>query len=174
MPFVIGVAGSVAVGKSTTARVLQALLARWEHHPRVDLVTTDGFLYPNAELTRRNLMHRKGFPESYDRRALMRFVTTVKSGAANGGSAFDMKIELLHAGVFNGWIEKSLGRLAELVPGRYARSEQSSGFLASIETYAYRRPAGVPGVLADGSGRAGDEPALRAGLPAGEPGGLDP
>lgn len=81
VPFVIGVAGSVAVGKSTTARVLQALLARWEHHPRVDLVTTDGFLYPNAELVRRNLMHRKGFPESYDRRSLMRFVTTVKSGA---------------------------------------------------------------------------------------------
>jgi type I pantothenate kinase len=81
VPFVIGVAGSVAVGKSTTARVLQALLARWEHHPRVGLVTTDGFLYSNAELSRRNLMHRKGFPESYDRRALMRFVTAVKSGA---------------------------------------------------------------------------------------------
>ena len=81
MPFVIGVAGSVAVGKSTTARLLQALLARWSHHPRVDLVTTDGFLYPNTELERRNLMHRKGFPESYNRRALMRFVTTVKSGA---------------------------------------------------------------------------------------------
>ncbi|OBF19966.1 type I pantothenate kinase [Mycobacterium sp. ACS4331] len=81
MPFIIGVAGSVAVGKSTTARVLQALLARWEPHRRVDLVTTDGFLYPNAELSRRNIMHRKGFPESYDRRALMRFVTTVKSGA---------------------------------------------------------------------------------------------
>ena len=80
VPFIIGVAGSVAVGKSTTARVLQALLARWENHPRVDLVTTDGFLYPNAELNRRNLMHRKGFPESYDRRGLMRFVTTVKSG----------------------------------------------------------------------------------------------
>ncbi|CRZ18328.1 MULTISPECIES: type I pantothenate kinase [Mycolicibacterium] len=81
VPFVIGVAGSVAVGKSTTARVLQALLARWGHHPRVDLVTTDGFLYPNKELNRRNLMHRKGFPESYDRRGLMRFVTAVKSGA---------------------------------------------------------------------------------------------
>jgi type I pantothenate kinase len=81
VPFVIGVAGSVAVGKSTTARVLQALLARWEHHPRVDLVTTDGFLYPNHELNRQNLMHRKGFPESYDRRGLMRFVTSVKSGA---------------------------------------------------------------------------------------------
>ena len=81
VPFVIGVAGSVAVGKSTTARVLQALLARWEDHSRVDLVTTDGFLYPNSELSRRNLMHRKGFPESYNRRALMRFVTSVKSGA---------------------------------------------------------------------------------------------
>lgn len=81
VPFIIGVAGSVAVGKSTTARVLQALLARWDHHPRVDLVTTDGFLYPNAELDRRNLMHRKGFPESYNRRALMRFVTSVKSGS---------------------------------------------------------------------------------------------
>jgi type I pantothenate kinase len=81
VPFIIGVAGSVAVGKSTTARVLQALLARWGHHPRVDLVTTDGFLYPNHELVRRNLMHRKGFPESYDRRGLMRFVTSVKSGA---------------------------------------------------------------------------------------------
>ncbi|BBX15190.1 type I pantothenate kinase [Mycolicibacterium duvalii] len=81
VPFIIGVAGSVAVGKSTTARVLQALLARWEHHPRVDLVTTDGFLYSNRELARRNLMHRKGFPESYDRRGLMRFVTAVKSGS---------------------------------------------------------------------------------------------
>lgn len=81
VPFVIGVAGSVAVGKSTTARLLQALLARWDHHPRVDLVTTDGFLYPNAELKRRKLMDRKGFPESYDRRSLMRFVTSVKSGA---------------------------------------------------------------------------------------------
>jgi type I pantothenate kinase len=80
VPFIIGVAGSVAVGKSTTARVLQALLSRWAHHPRVDLVATDGFLYPNAELTRRNIMHRKGFPESYDRRTLLRFVTAVKSG----------------------------------------------------------------------------------------------
>lgn len=81
VPFVIGIAGSVAVGKSTTARVLQALLARWEGHPRVDLVTTDGFLYPTRELERRGIMHRKGFPESYDRRKLLRFVTEVKSGA---------------------------------------------------------------------------------------------
>jgi type I pantothenate kinase len=80
MPFVIGVAGSVAVGKSTTARILQELLLRWPDTPRVSLVTTDGFLYPNAELERRGLLERKGFPESYDRRALMRFVADVKSG----------------------------------------------------------------------------------------------
>src|ERR671911_1508845 len=81
-PFVIGIAGSVAVGKSTTARLLRELLAGWPEHPRVSLVTTDGFLLPNAELERRGLMERKGFPESYDRRALLRFVMAVKSGAA--------------------------------------------------------------------------------------------
>jgi type I pantothenate kinase len=81
-PFVIGVAGSVAVGKSTIARLLQALLARWDDTPHVELVTTDGFLLPNAELERRGLLQRKGFPESYDRRALLRFVSRVKSGAA--------------------------------------------------------------------------------------------
>jgi type I pantothenate kinase len=82
VPFVIGIAGSVAVGKSTTARLLQTLLARWPDHPHVDLVTTDGFLLSKAELTRRGLMNRKGFPESYDRRGLLRFVSDVKSGAA--------------------------------------------------------------------------------------------
>lgn len=81
VPFIIGVAGSVAVGKSTTARVLQDLLRRWPSTPNVQLITTDGFLYPNAELERRGLMGRKGFPESYNRRALLRFVADVKSGA---------------------------------------------------------------------------------------------
>jgi len=79
-PFVIGVAGSVAVGKSTIARLLRELLSRWEDTPRVERVTTDGFLLPTAELARRGILHRKGFPESYDRRALLRFVSRVKSG----------------------------------------------------------------------------------------------
>lgn len=81
VPFVLGIAGSVAVGKSTTARVLQALLSRWPDHPRVELVTTDGFLLPNKVLEARGLMDRKGFPESYDQRALLRFVADVKAGA---------------------------------------------------------------------------------------------
>ena len=80
VPFIIGIAGSVAVGKSTTARILQTLLARWPNHPKVDLVTTDGFLYPNAVLESRGLMSRKGFPESYDRRRLVNFISTVKAG----------------------------------------------------------------------------------------------
>jgi type I pantothenate kinase len=80
IPFVIGVAGSVAVGKSTTSRLLQELLARWPHHPRVELVTTDGFLHPNSVLEARGLMDRKGFPESYDRQALVDFVARAKAG----------------------------------------------------------------------------------------------
>jgi type I pantothenate kinase len=79
-PFIIGVAGSVAVGKSTVARLLKEMLSRWPSTPRVELVTTDGFLHKNAELERRNLMHRKGFPESYDRLALLKFVADIKSG----------------------------------------------------------------------------------------------
>lgn len=80
-PFVIGVAGSVAVGKSTTSRLLRTLLARSPEHPVVELVTTDSFLYPNSVLSERGLMDRKGFPESYDRRALVEFVSAIKSGA---------------------------------------------------------------------------------------------
>jgi len=80
LPYIIGVAGSVAVGKSTLARLLQTLLSRWPEHPRVELITTDGFLFPNAELEARGIMDRKGFPESYDTRQLLDFLRAVKSG----------------------------------------------------------------------------------------------
>jgi type I pantothenate kinase len=80
VPYILGIAGSVAVGKSTTARVLRALLARWPDHPRVDLITTDGFLHPNEELNRRGIMQRKGFPESFDTARLLNFLHEVKSG----------------------------------------------------------------------------------------------
>jgi type I pantothenate kinase len=80
MPYVIGIAGSVAVGKSTSARILQALLHRWPEHPRVELITTDGFLYPNAELDRRGIINRKGFPESYDSKRLVQFLRELKAG----------------------------------------------------------------------------------------------
>jgi len=90
VPYVIGVAGSVAVGKSTFARILQALLARWPDHPKVDLVTTDGFLHPNHVLLERGMMNRKGFPESYDTRRLITFLREVKSG-----------VEEVHAPVYS-------------------------------------------------------------------------
>ncbi|TRZ72260.1 MAG: type I pantothenate kinase [Actinobacteria bacterium] len=80
MPYVIGIAGSVAVGKSTSARILQALLTRWPEHPRVELITTDGFLYPNAVLESRGIMNRKGFPESYDTKRLVQFLRELKAG----------------------------------------------------------------------------------------------
>ena len=86
VPYVIGVAGSVAVGKSTFARILQALLARWPDHPTVELVTTDGFLYPNSLLESRGIMNRKGFPESYDTRRLLQFLREVKSGTAEAAA----------------------------------------------------------------------------------------
>ena len=82
VPYVIGIAGSVAVGKSTSARILQSLLGRWPEHPRVELITTDGFLYPNAVLEERGLMNRKGFPESYDTKRLLQFVRDVKAGTS--------------------------------------------------------------------------------------------
>ncbi|WP_345752754.1 type I pantothenate kinase [Microbacterium rhizophilus] len=96
-PFVVGVAGSVAVGKSTIARLLRELMSRWSDTPRVELVTTDGFLYPNAELERRGLMERKGFPESYDRRALVDFLTKVKSGVEEVRAPFysHMKYDIM-------------------------------------------------------------------------------
>lgn len=83
MPFIIGIAGSVASGKSTTARVLKALLARWPDHPMVDLISTDGFLLPNAVLNDRNIMNRKGFPESFDSKKLLKFLADVKAGKPN-------------------------------------------------------------------------------------------
>ena len=83
VPYILGIAGSVAAGKSTAARALRALLARWPDHPRVDLITTDGFLHPNEELERRGIMHRKGFPESFDTARLLNFLHEVKSGKAN-------------------------------------------------------------------------------------------
>lgn len=102
IPYVIGIAGSVAVGKSTTARIIQALLARWPNHPRVDLITTDGFLYPNAVLEAKSLMRRKGFPESYDVRRLLRFMADIKAGQAEVAApvyshqAYDIVPNLFH------------------------------------------------------------------------------
>jgi type I pantothenate kinase len=103
MPYIIGVGGSVAVGKSTTARVLQALLARWPNVPKVDLVTTDGFLYPNAVLDREGLMDRKGFPESYDVPALLRFLSDIKAGSRRVHAP--IYSHLVYDVVPNVWIE---------------------------------------------------------------------
>jgi type I pantothenate kinase len=103
MPYIIGVAGSVAVGKSTTARVLQALLARWPNVPKVDLVTTDGFLYPNAILAREGLMEKKGFPESYDLQALLRFLTDIKAGKRPARAP--IYSHLIYDVIPNQWVE---------------------------------------------------------------------
>jgi len=103
MPYIIGVGGSVAAGKSTTARVLQALLARWPNVPKVDLVTTDGFLYPNAVLEREGLMEKKGFPESYDLPVLLRFLTDIKAGRSPVHAP--LYSHLVYDVVPNCWIE---------------------------------------------------------------------
>jgi len=103
MPFIIGVAGSVAVGKSTTARVLQALLERWPNVPKVDLITTDGFLYPNAILEREGLMEKKGFPESYDLPTLLRFLSDVKAGRRPARAP--IYSHLVYDVVPNQWVE---------------------------------------------------------------------
>jgi type I pantothenate kinase len=103
LPYVIGVAGSVAVGKSTTARVLQALLARWPNVPKVDLITTDGFLFPNAVLEREGLMEKKGFPESYDLSALLRFLTDVKAGKRPARAP--IYSHLIYDVIPNQWVE---------------------------------------------------------------------
>src|SRR3569623_1590384 len=103
MPYVFGVAGSVAVGKSTTARVLQALLARWPHVPKVDLITTDGILLPNAVLAREGLMEKKGFPESYDLPALLRFLTDVKAGRRPARAP--IYSHLIYDVIPNQWVE---------------------------------------------------------------------
>jgi len=103
MPYLIGIAGSVAVGKSTTARVLKALLARWPNTPKVELITTDGFLYPNAVLDREGLMEKKGFPESYDLPALLRFLNEVKAGQRPARAP--VYSHLVYDVVPNEWIE---------------------------------------------------------------------
>jgi type I pantothenate kinase len=135
-PYIIGVAGSVAVGKSTTARVLQALLARWPNVPKVDLVTTDGFLYPNAVLERDRLMERKGFPESYDLPALLRFLYDIKAG--HRPVRAPVYSHLVYDVMPNNWLEIDrpdiliVEGLNVLQPGRLPRDGKAIPFVSDF------------------------------------------
>ena len=129
-PYVIGIAGSVAVGKSTFARVLQALLARWPDHPKVALVTTDGFLHPNRVLQARGLMQRKGFPESYDRKRMISFLGALKAGEP-----------VVEAPVYS-------HQTYDIVPGQMQRVEQPDILIFEglnvLQTWGVERSAGAP------------------------------
>ncbi|SFB83414.1 pantothenate kinase [Streptomyces aidingensis] len=149
-PFVIGVAGSVAVGKSTVSRLLKELLARWPEHPRVELVTTDGFLLPNAELRRRGLMTRKGFPESYDRRALVRFVADVKAGRDEVSAPVYSHLiydivpgERLTVRRPDILIVEGLNVLQPALPGTGGRSRVSVADFFDFSVYVDARPADI-------------------------------
>ena len=142
MPYIIGVAGSVAVGKSTTARVLQALLARWPNVPKVDLITTDGFLYPNAILEREGLMEKKGFPESYDLPALLRFLTDVKAGRRPARAP--VYSHLIYDVTPGQWVEvdrpgdphrRGLERVADRTPAQGRQGHSRSCRISSISRF---------------------------------------
>src|ERR1700752_513207 len=136
MPYIIGIGGSVAVGKSTPARVLQALLARWPNVPKVDLVTTDGFLYPNVILEREGLMERKGFPESYDLPALLRFLSDIKAGRRPARAP--VYSHLVYDVVPNLWVEIDrpeiliVDGLNVLQPGRLPKDGKAIPFVSDF------------------------------------------
>ena len=134
MPYIIGIAGSVAGGKSTTARVLQALLARWSPRPRVDLVTTDGFLHPNAVLERLGLIQKKGFPASYDQSLLLSFLSDIKAGRRQGARAGLFAFELGH-------------RSEQVAGGRPARHSDRRGRQRVADRAAAARRQGSAGRL---------------------------
>ncbi|RFU87799.1 type I pantothenate kinase [Streptomyces triticagri] len=151
-PFVIGVAGSVAVGKSTVSRLLRAMLARWPEHPRVELVTTDGFLLPLKELKARGLTSRKGFPESYDRRALTRFVADVKAGKEEVTAPVyshlvydivpDQRLTVRRPDIL---IVEGLNVLQPALPGKDGRTRVGLADYFDFSVYVDARPEDVEG-----------------------------